>query len=108
MKKYLLLFAIVGIAAAWTNKPLQPSKSGLHQYSYRFRSTDGTRWYYAYDITNLGWVDGWDYDCYLSNTVCTFMADPSNAGVDGNGMYFNSWDIPEAGVDNSGYFVSND
>jgi hypothetical protein len=107
MKRYLLLFAIVGIAAAWVNKPLKSSRFGLHKYSYRFRSYDGTRWYYAFDLTRLGWQVGWDYDCYPSQTVCSFMADPGNAHSDGTGMYFYSWNIPEVGVDNTGYFVSN-
>ena len=107
MKKSIFLFALVGIVAAWVNKPLKPSKYGLHKYAYWSRSYDGTRWYYAYDLTWLNWQVGWDYDCYPSFTVCSFMADPANSHNDGSGNYFYSWNIPNAGIDYSGYFVSN-
>ncbi|HEY6899030.1 MAG TPA: hypothetical protein VI233_00245 [Puia sp.] len=107
MKRISLLCVVLAILAAWANKPLKPSKFGLHQYSYRFRSYDGSRWYFSNDLTSQGWIPGWDFDCYYSQSVCTFMADPGNMHSDGTGYYFYSWNIPGAGIDYSGDFVSN-
>ncbi len=107
MKKFIFLFALVGIGAAWINKPAKASRYGLHQYSYRFRSYDGSRWYFQYDLTSNGWIAGWDYDCYPSYSVCSFMADPGNMHSDFTGYYFYTWNVPSAGIDDSGDFVSN-
>lgn len=105
IKMHLLLLSLLSIGAAWAEKPLKPAKFGLHQYSYRFRSYDGSRWYFQYDLTSLGWVAGWDYDCDYSQSVCSFMADPANMHSDGTGNYFYSWNIPGAGIDDSGDFI---
>ena len=106
IKKHLLWVALLGISAAWVNKPPQASMNDLHKFSFRNLSYDGTKWYFVYDLSSLGWIQGWDYDCYPSNATCSFMANYHNTHSDGTGQFVYSWDILASGTDNSGWFIS--
>ncbi|HEY6899996.1 MAG TPA: hypothetical protein VI233_05110 [Puia sp.] len=110
MKKvtlHLLLIALIGTGAAWINKPPKTGKASkagkftIHKYSFRMKSLDGTKWYYTYDITALGWLEGVNYDCITpSSQVCTFSADTSDDMGDANGNYFQSWDVLSTSIEN--------
>ncbi|MBS1661870.1 MAG: hypothetical protein JST68_12560 [Bacteroidetes bacterium] len=99
MKKvtlHLLLIALIGTGAAWVNKSPNTGKGKFvaHRYSYKSKSLDGTKYYWTYDITSLGWMEGTNYDCLTPNSAtCTFAADPSDNMVDANGNYFLLTDI---------------
>ncbi len=98
MKKvtlYFWLIALIGTGAAWINKPPRTGKFLPHRFSVKLK--DGTKYYWEYDITSLGWVEGVNYDCLPPNgATCTFAADPINDQADAGGHYFNSWDILSA------------
>ena len=104
MKKYLLLFAVIGIATAWVRRPLQASKFDIHTYSFLSKSTDGTRIYYGKDLTDAGYIKGLDYDCISASTICTFMGNPLLSHSDISGNYFFTSQIPVSGIDDSGIF----
>lgn len=105
IKLHLLLLALLGIGAAWVNKPPKASKSSIHKYSFRMYSSDGTKLYYVYDLTSLGYQEGVNYDCYNSSYTCTFMGDPLLSHSDFTGTYFYIWNIPSSGINKSGMFV---
>jgi hypothetical protein len=54
IKLHLLLLAVLGIGAAWVNKPkaLPPT---YHNYSFLHKSSDGSRLYYGKDLTAVQW-----------------------------------------------------
>jgi hypothetical protein len=104
MNLSLLLVALVGIGAAYANRPLEASPKQLHRYSYWFKSGDGSRMYYQFDITAEGWTQGLDYTCNATTATCTFLADPTRAHMDISGSYFFVWDVPGAGIQNTGAF----
>ena len=104
MKKNLFLIALLGISAAWINRPATSSPSSMHNYSFRYLSTDGTRMYYAKDLTSIGYIKGFDFICLNSTYNCTFIADPSRAHTDLTGSYFFTWDVPTSGIDGSGFY----
>jgi len=106
IKAHLLLLALLGISAAWVNRPPQASMNNIHKFSFRMLSTNGTKWYYVYDLTALNYVQGYDYDCYPSNATCSFMADQANTHSDGTGTFVYAWDIVTSGTDNSGWFLN--
>ncbi len=103
IKTHLLLLAVLGIGAAWVNKPraLPPT---YHLYSFLTKSSDGSRFYYGRDLTSIGYVKGFDYICISASYICTFQGSPPNSHTDGTGSYFFAWDVPTAGIDNSGFY----
>ena len=105
IKKHLLWVALLGISAAWVNKPPQATNQ-IHKYSFRQLSMDNTKWYYVYDLTALNYIQGWDYDCYPSNATCSFMANCNLTHVDGTGTFVYAWDIVTSGTDDSGWFLN--
>jgi len=107
IKLHLLLLALLGIGAAWVNKPLHSSPHTSHNYSFLYKSTDGTRMYYGKDLTSLGYVKGFDYICISSSATCTFYGDPSKAHSDLTGTWFYVWDVPTGGLDNSGIYYDS-
>jgi hypothetical protein len=104
IKLHLLLMALLGMGAAWVNKPVE-ARNPIHIYSYRMTGASGTKYYFTYDLTSLGWQEGYDYDCTLANYTCTFMADPIYMQTDFNGDFFYIWNMPSSGIDNSGFFT---
>jgi len=100
----LVLIALFGIAAAYTNKPLTVGPKSLHKYSYWYTTTDGSKIYYGFDLTSLGYTQGLDYDCVTPAATCTFDGDPTRAHSDLGGQYFFSWDVPVSGFNNTGTF----
>ncbi|HEY4287942.1 MAG TPA: hypothetical protein VGN00_12645 [Puia sp.] len=105
IKMHLLLVALLGIGAAWVNRPPQTS-SIIHKYSFSQMSSDRSKWYYIYDLTAGNYVQGIDYDCYPANFYCSFMANPSNSHVDGIGTFFYATDVLASGTDDEGYFIN--
>lgn len=103
IKMHLLLLSVLGIGAAWVTKP-KPLPPTYHNYSFVSRSPDGTRLYYSKDLTAISYVKGFDYICIAASYTCTFQGSPPNSHTDGSGNYFFSWDVPAAGIDNSGYY----
>jgi len=106
MKKNLLLIALLGIGAAWMNRPLQASGSdNIHTYNFVSKSTDGTKMYYSKDLTAAGYIKGLDYDCSSATAICTFMGNPALAHFDFSGFWFYTSQVPVSGIDDSGYFL---
>ena len=104
IKLNLLLAALLGIGAAWINKPLHAAPPIIHNYSFLYFNPDGTRMYYGKDLTSLSYVKGFDYICLSSSTICTFLANPSRSHTDLTGNYFFTSDVPASGIDDSGIY----
>ena len=107
MKKisfHLLLIALLAIGAAFVNKPAHASRTTLDRYSYYYKSADGSKVYYGFDITAQGWTKGIDYTCNANSNPCSFLADPTRAHSDLGGCFFYTWDVPSSGYDISGSF----
>jgi hypothetical protein len=104
LKWYLLLAAITGISAAYASKRPHASRTTLHHFSFRFKSTDGSQTYYGKDLTEIGYVKGLDYDCIPPVSTCAFLADPELEHFDMTGSWFYTSDIPVSGYDNTGVF----
>jgi|GEM_PF-1592371 len=100
----LLIIALLGIGAAYANRPLEASPNQLHRYSFLSKSPDGSKMYYEFDITAQGWEQGIDYSCNSTPATCTFLADPTRAHIDANGPFFWVWDVPGSGIQNQGVF----
>jgi hypothetical protein len=107
----LLLIVAIAIGTAFATRPaprLAPGPYSMHTYSFSFYSTDHTRMYYGMDLTSAGYVIGVDYDCQNPFSVCTFIANPSNALSDMTGTYFLTADVPQSGIEDTGNFVNLD
>ena|ERR1700748_2897770 len=104
MKKNLLLIALLGISAAWINRPAPSAPPTMHNYNFRYLSTDGTKMYYGKDLTNIGYIKGFDYICLSAAYNCTFIAQPALSHTDLSGNYFFTWDVPTSGIDGSGFY----
>ncbi len=64
IKWHLLLIAAFGICAGYVNKPQKfLTAKGQEMDTYAFWYTTDGRYYYGYDLTSNGWVQGIDYDC---------------------------------------------
>ncbi|HET6253261.1 MAG TPA: hypothetical protein VFE32_04280 [Puia sp.] len=112
-KFHLLLFALLGAGAAYTNKPDKPApnkvtnKVTYHTYAFAFYNMNFTKIYYLMDLTEEGMVIGIDYDCQQPISVCTFIADITREHTDGTGNWFYVSDIPQSGI-NYGTFIDFD
>ena len=102
VKLHLVLVALLAIGAAWINRPRVPATN--HNYSFRFKSSDGTKIYWGSDLTLLNYTKGIDYICVSPATTCTFYANPSNSHTDLTGNYFYVSDVPAGGYDNTGSY----
>lgn len=109
-KLHLLLFALLGVVAAWTNRPAKVAlnKATYHTYAFSNYNINGTKIYYCMDLTANGYQIGIDYDCEPPITVCTFIGDISRAHSDLTGTWFYVSDIPQSGISNTGSFTNWD
>jgi hypothetical protein len=115
----LLLFALLGVAAAYTNrpaytnkpatphKPRSPQKDEYHTFAFAFYNLNYSKIYYSMDLTQQGYIIGIDYDCEEPTSVCTFVGDVSREHSDGTGKWFYVTDIPQSGI-SYGTFVDFD
>jgi hypothetical protein len=106
IKFHLLLFALLGAAAAYTNKPAV-YRADYHTYAFAFYSPNYSKIYYSMDLTQQGYIQGIDYDCQQPTSVCTFVGDVSREHSDGTGNWFYVSDIPQSGI-TYGTFVDFD
>jgi hypothetical protein len=97
IKFHLLLFALLGVAAAYTNKPVS-HRSDYHTYAFAFYNTNYTKIYYSMDLTQQGYILGIDYDCEQPQSVCTFIGDVTREHSDMTGTWFYVTDIPQSGI----------
>jgi hypothetical protein len=116
IKFHLLLFALLGVAAAYTTKPAtpnkphqpgSPNKDEYHTYAFAFYNINYSKIYYSMDLTQQGYIIGIDYDCEEPESVCTFIGDVSREHSDGTGKWFYVTDIPQSGI-TYGTFVDFD
>ena len=110
IKFHLPLFALLGVAAAYTNKPEKPGaayKADYHTYAFAFYNINYSKIYYSMDLTQEGYIQGIDYDCQQPTSVCTFVGDVSREHLDGTGTWFYVSDIPQSGI-TYGTFVNFD
>lgn len=105
IKWHLLFIAAFGICAGYANKPHKfLTAKGQEMDTYAFWYTTDGRYYYGYDLTSNGWVQGIDYDCVQPTNICTFIADPTRSHSDATGNYFYVYDIPDGGINYDGAF----
>ena len=104
----LLLLAILGIGAAFVDRPLQASPKTIHTYNFLEYSTDHLKMFYGMDLTSFGYQEGIDYDCFQPSAICTFLANPANSHSDLTGNWFYTSDVPVSGIDNGGSWYDFD
>jgi hypothetical protein len=105
IKWHLLLIALLGICAGYTNKPHKfLTAKGQEMDTYAFWYETNGRLYYGFDLTSMGWVQGLDYDCAYPSAICTFIADPTRSHSDLTGSYFYVGDVPDGGINYDGSF----
>jgi hypothetical protein len=107
IKGHLLLIAAFGITAAYTTRPAKIPTT-MHEYSFSFYSTDGTRIYYGMDLTAANYVQGIDFDCVPPAIGCTFVGNTNLSHSDMTGNYFYVSQIPSSGINSEGTFISLD
>lgn len=105
IKWSLLVVALAGVVAAYANKRPAHSDPDFHTYAFWKYSDDGSRMYYTYDLTQIGYVSGNDYVCVQPGMACTFIASPGLAHLDPSGKYFYTSDVPTSGIITNSYFL---
>jgi len=103
IKWRLLLVAFLAISFAFTNRT--PHREDFHHFAFLYKTLDQQRYYVSYDLTNMGWIQGDQYDCTLIRTICTIIANPQNMHMDLTGKWFYANDVPGSGINTGGMFV---